>query len=97
MKLLVLGVNHETAPVDIREKVSFSPDEVQDALAELRAEGLANESVILSTCNRTEIYTTLKADTLNACATGYTTTSSSNRKASTTSFTNTPTWMPSNT
>jgi glutamyl-tRNA reductase len=63
MKLLVLGVNHETAPVDIREKVSFSPDEVQDALAELRAEGLANESVILSTCNRTEIYTTLKADT----------------------------------
>lgn len=61
MKLLVLGVNHETAPVDIREKVSFSPAQVQEALSELKSQGLANESVILSTCNRTEIYTTLKS------------------------------------
>lgn len=61
MKLLVLGVNHETAPVDIREKVSFSPTQVQEALSELKSQGLANECAILSTCNRTEIYTTLKS------------------------------------
>lgn len=59
MKLFVLGVNHETAPVDIREKISFSPEQVQHALAELKEQSLATECVILSTCNRTEIYATL--------------------------------------
>lgn len=59
MKLFVLGVNHETAPVDIREKISFSPEQVQHALAELKEQKLATECVILSTCNRTEIYATL--------------------------------------
>lgn len=59
MKLFVLGVNHETAPVDIREKISFSPEQVQHALAELKDQSLSTECVILSTCNRTEIYATL--------------------------------------
>lgn len=62
MKLFVLGVNHETAPVDIREKISFSPEQVQHALAELKEQSLATECVILSTCNRTEIYATLNAE-----------------------------------
>lgn len=66
MKLFVLGVNHETAPVDIREKVAFSPDQIQGALCELKTQGLASEGVILSTCNRTEIYTTLNEETPQA-------------------------------
>lgn len=62
MKLLVLGVNHETAPVTIREKVAFSPNQLQGALTEIKSHGLVNEGVILSTCNRTEIYATLKSE-----------------------------------
>lgn len=63
MNLFVLGVNHETAPVSIREKVSFSPEQLQQALAELKASSPTDESVILSTCNRTEIYCNLKTQT----------------------------------
>lgn len=61
MKLFVLGVNHETAPIDIREKVSFSKEQIQIALAEFRQFGAENETIILSTCNRTEIYCNLKS------------------------------------
>ncbi len=60
MKLFVLGVNHETAPIDIREKVAFSNDQIQDALAQLKQLGAENEYIIISTCNRTEIYCNLK-------------------------------------
>ncbi|GKT11900.1 MAG: glutamyl-tRNA reductase [Thiomicrorhabdus sp.] len=62
MNLLTLGVNHETAPVDIRETVSFTPERVQEAISELKTTGLIAECIILSTCNRTEIYCILKAD-----------------------------------
>lgn len=60
MKLITLGVNHETAPVDIREKVSFSAEQSLQAFGELKKTGLANECIILSTCNRTEIYAILR-------------------------------------
>lgn len=63
MKLITLGVNHETAPVDIRERVSFSPEQSKAAVTELKSLGLANECIILSTCNRTEIYVSLKEAT----------------------------------
>ncbi|NCN44289.1 MAG: glutamyl-tRNA reductase [Piscirickettsiaceae bacterium CG_4_9_14_3_um_filter_43_564] len=66
MKLFVLGVNHETAPVDIREKISFSPEQVRLALSELKTQSLATECVILSTCNRTEIYATLNNEDTHA-------------------------------
>jgi len=56
MRLLVFGINHQTASVDIREKVSFSPDEMADALALAVTEAGLEEVAILSTCNRTEIY-----------------------------------------
>ncbi|WP_319380188.1 glutamyl-tRNA reductase [Thiomicrorhabdus sp.] len=56
MKLFTLGVNHETAPVDIRETVSFSPDLAKQAFQELKEHRLLSECIILSTCNRTEIY-----------------------------------------
>ena len=54
MPILIVGVNHKTAPVAIREKVSFSPDAMTRALHSARQ--VVQESVILSTCNRTEIY-----------------------------------------
>ncbi|WP_373508108.1 glutamyl-tRNA reductase, partial [Thiocapsa sp.] len=56
MKLLVLGLNHKTAPVDVRERLAFGPDIIVGALRDLTScDGVA-EGVVLSTCNRTEIY-----------------------------------------
>jgi glutamyl-tRNA reductase len=59
MSLLVLGLNHKTAPVDIRERITFGPDIVVAALRSLLEKPGLNEAVILSTCNRTEIYCVL--------------------------------------
>ena len=56
MALLSLGINHLTAPLDIREKVAFAPEQMGHALEELQHIPAVNESVIVSTCNRTEIY-----------------------------------------
>ena len=55
----VIGINHKTAPVSIREKVAFSPQGLIDKLQEVKPqiENKRHEVVILSTCNRTEIYT----------------------------------------
>ena len=56
MYLTVLGINHRTAPVELRGQVAFPPDKVGQALAELRALDGIHEAAILSTCNRTELY-----------------------------------------
>ena len=56
MTLLAFGINHKTAPVEIREKVAFPPEKVRDALLDLVKHESVNEAVILSTCNRTEVY-----------------------------------------
>lgn len=56
MSLLALGINHQTASVAMRERVSFSPSDVPDAIVNIRHEKLADEVVMLSTCNRTELY-----------------------------------------
>tara|TARA_B100001971_G_scaffold106973_1_gene98369 strand:+ start:4439 stop:5701 length:1263 start_codon:yes stop_codon:yes gene_type:complete len=52
--VLLIGLNHKTAPIKVRETVSFSKDQLQTVLHELGAD--AEEAVILATCNRTEIY-----------------------------------------
>jgi glutamyl-tRNA reductase len=57
MQLFAIGHNQETAPVELREKFSFGPAELVPALQELRAQQVAREAVIVSTCNRNEIYT----------------------------------------
>ena len=62
MALLSLGINHSTAPVDIREKVAFAPERMSEALRELQGIPAVNESVIVSTCNRTEIYCDAASD-----------------------------------
>ncbi|MDH3589355.1 MAG: glutamyl-tRNA reductase, partial [Gammaproteobacteria bacterium] len=60
--LFVLGVNHRTAPVAIREEVAFDPDQLPGTLKELRQVRGVKGAVILSTCNRTEIYCDVEAD-----------------------------------
>ncbi len=56
MPLKILGVNHRTAPVELREKVAFDPSQLDGALRELMALPMVEEVVIVSTCNRTELY-----------------------------------------
>lgn len=56
MDLIVVGMNHRTAPVDVRERVAFSEDEVVDVLERARDEPTLAEATLLSTCNRTEFY-----------------------------------------
>ncbi len=56
MSILTLGVNHQTASLAMREKVSFSLEDVPAAIKNIRSEQLAEEVVMLSTCNRTELY-----------------------------------------
>lgn len=59
MSLLVLGINHKTASVALRERVAFGPDLAPRALQELMSAPGVAETVILSTCNRTELYCSL--------------------------------------
>ena len=56
MHLFLLGVSHRTAPVDLREKLDFSSRGVGDAVEALSTRPSATESVVVSTCNRSEIY-----------------------------------------
>ncbi len=55
MGLYALGLNHQTAPLAVRERVVFHVERLREALTELK-KGLAREAAILSTCNRTELY-----------------------------------------
>jgi glutamyl-tRNA reductase len=56
MSIWALGINHKTAPVSVREQVAFDPANMSRALTDLCASAPVSEAVILSTCNRTEIY-----------------------------------------
>jgi glutamyl-tRNA reductase len=56
MRLLAVGLSHRTAPVELRESVDFSRKGLDAALAELASRGIGRELVVLSTCNRAEIY-----------------------------------------
>lgn len=60
MTLLVLGVNHKTAPVYLRERVSFSPESLDQVLTSLLQQPLVQGGVVLSTCNRTELYISIE-------------------------------------
>lgn len=56
MALIALGINHKTAPIEVREKVAFSPTEIPEALSDMLALPNTEEVALLSTCNRTELY-----------------------------------------
>lgn len=54
--LLAVGLNHRTAPVDVRERLALDADGVRRRLVELRRDGVMSEGFLLSTCNRVELY-----------------------------------------
>ena len=56
MSLGVIGISHHTAPVEVRERVAFAPSDIPRALVALSRNGIVGEAVLLSTCNRTELY-----------------------------------------
>lgn len=66
MPVVVIGLSHRTSPVEVREKFAFNEPEIPDALAELRQRGIADEAVILSTCNRVELYIATSLEPQNA-------------------------------
>ena len=61
MKLLLAGINHRTAPVQLREKLAYRAEEIPGALMDIQARG-AKEALILSTCNRVELTAALDDD-----------------------------------
>jgi len=63
LKLCCLGVSHKTAPVSVREQFSFKGEELESALLKLNALPSVEESMVLSTCNRVEIYFTTRSET----------------------------------
>ena len=62
MSIVAVGINHKTAPVAVREKISFNPDNLSVALTELLGNVECREAAILSTCNRTELYLVQEGD-----------------------------------
>jgi glutamyl-tRNA reductase len=56
MEIVLVGLNHRTAPVEVRERVSFTAEQARRAAEELRARGILEETLVLSTCNRSEVY-----------------------------------------
>src|SRR3954467_15411741 len=56
MALIALGLNHLTTPLHVREQVAFAPETMPVALSDLARQPGVNEALILSTCNRTELY-----------------------------------------
>ncbi|HTR42496.1 MAG TPA: glutamyl-tRNA reductase [Pseudomonadales bacterium] len=56
MNVVVIGLSHHLSPVELRERFAFAEAKIPGALAKLRESGIAGEVVILSTCNRVEIY-----------------------------------------
>ena len=62
MHLTLVGLSHKTAPVEIREKLTFPANEQASALTRLTLSSSVAEAVIISTCNRTEIYAVTASD-----------------------------------
>ena len=56
MELLVIGLNHNTAPIEIRECLAFPEDKLEDALSKVHVLSSVKENMIVSTCNRVEVY-----------------------------------------
>ena len=62
MSLITLGLNHKTTPVEMRERLAFTPENLHKAIKELASLEGISEASILSTCNRTELYCAAKSD-----------------------------------
>ena len=68
MNVIVIGLSHHTSPVELRERFAFAEAKIPGALQSLRDSGIASEAVILSTCNRVEIYAATELDAARAFA-----------------------------
>lgn len=65
MNLVAIGLNHRTAPLRVREGLVFSPEDTIDTLRELKEDPHVGQAMLLSTCNRTEVYAFGKGNTLD--------------------------------
>jgi len=63
MRLFAVGLSHRTAPVDLRERIDFARGGIATALSALAERGIGQERVVLSTCNRAEVYAAGETDT----------------------------------
>ena len=68
MNVVVIGLSHHSSPVELRERFAFAEAKIPDALKSLRESGIAKEAVILSTCNRVEIYAATSLEPARAFA-----------------------------
>jgi glutamyl-tRNA reductase len=68
VNIVVIGLSHHSAPVELRERFAFAGDKIPEALKSLRESGIAGEAVILSTCNRVEIYAATALEPVRAFA-----------------------------
>lgn len=66
MLIAVAGMNHRSAPVELRERVAYSPCAGRSFLRQLKDEGIAQEGVLISTCNRTELFVVVREDVARA-------------------------------
>lgn len=72
MEIVLVGLNHRTAPVEVRERVSFNAEQSRRAAEQLRAKGILEETLVLSTCNRSEVYG-VPPESSHECAPGLST------------------------
>lgn len=70
-ELVTIGLSHRTAPVELRERLAIPAERVGEHLAALKDGGISQESVILSTCNRVELYTLVPAEDQGQGVAGY--------------------------
>ncbi|MGA2801158.1 MAG: glutamyl-tRNA reductase [Verrucomicrobiota bacterium] len=68
MNIVVIGLSHRSSPVELRERFAFADAKIPGALKSLRESGVAGETVILSTCNRVEIYAATSLEPAKAFA-----------------------------
>jgi glutamyl-tRNA reductase len=68
MNVVVIGLSHHSSPVELRERFAFAETKIPGALKSLRDSGIAGEAVILSTCNRVEIYAATPVEPARAFA-----------------------------
>ena len=66
MDIVIIGLNHRTAPVELRERVAFTQEAARIASEELRSKGVLSETLVLSTCNRSELYGVASESALSA-------------------------------
>src|SRR5829696_5755957 len=67
MLIAVAGLSHHSAPIEVREKVAFAPCAARSFLQRLKEDGMVSEAVLLSTCNRTELYAVVEDEGDKAC------------------------------